>query len=483
MILRANSTSSRRPLLHALLATALVACDAGTIDAPADAGLAPPDRVGQPLDAVLDPLPGRAIRYAAAVADGTILADSPAGLLRVRTSTAVPIGTEAGLVAAVGQLDGTALVAGALGLFAVVDDRLEPSPITDAIGAIVPSDLAVTDDGRVWIASNRGLFEWRGGASVRIDPAGLPSADARLSFGAPIDGAPAMWVLSAGQLYGVTLDAASAHPQAFDADIGSLATASDGTLWIVVQGTLHSRATSEDWRAHDAIVDAVRVVAADDGAVWIETMDGTWRHHDGEFREVRGVPRPVHSAATEGSVLAGERLTRVFPTLSITFTGLDEGALVRNATEVALKPLLAERLVSLEATLDGAAIDIGTGPWSVRIDPTALTDGTHILSATATYDDGATVTSVRRFSYFAGPVPNWQDDVAPLFAEHCEVCHGARASARKLDTIALWREEIDLILFNVREGRMPLMPNRALTAAEIGVIEGWAAAEFPVDGE
>lgn len=484
--MRTNSTPFRRSV-HAGLVLAVVACDATPTVEPRDGGIAPPpeyDIVRAPLEGVVDPLAARPVTYAYGLGDGTVLGDGPDGLFRVDSSTVAPLGSRAGEVRAVIELDGTPLVAGSLGLFAVVDDSLAASPITDVIGAVVPTDLA-TADGRVWIASQRGLNVWSSGSSASIAPAGLPTVDAKLSFGARVAGVPAMWVLSGGQVYGVSLDGAKAYPQTFGADIRSLATATDGTLWIVERGgILRSRRLDGTFRERDAIRGAVRVVAARDGAVWIETMDAVWRHHDGAFREVLGAVRPLHEASIDGSVVAGsDRLVRVFPELRIDFDGIEDGGLVLTTTEVTLRPLLADRITTLVATLDDAPIDVGSGPWSVTIDPSMLADGTHTLAATATYDDGRTASSDLRFSYFAGPVPTWVEDVAPLMAAHCVVCHGERASARPLDSFDLWKSEIDLILFNVREGRMPLMPNRPLTAAEIAVIEGWAAAGFPLDGE
>ncbi len=462
--MRANSTPMRSTV-HAALLLATIACDATPSVAPRDGGVPPPpeyDVIKASLEAVVDPLAARPVTYAFGLEAGAVLADGPDGLFRVDTSTVVELGDRAGAVASVVEVDGTPLIAGAFGLFALVGDSLAASPISDVIGAVVPTDLA-TADGRVWIASQRGLNVWSSGSSASIAPAGLPTADAKLSFGARVAGVPAMWVLSGGQVYGVSLDGAKAYPQAFGADIRSLATATDGTLWI--RG-------------------AVRVVAADDGAVWVETMQAVWRHHDGAFREVLGAVRPLHEASIEGSVLAGDdRLVRVFPELRVAFDGVEDGALLRTTTTIALRPLLADRVATLVATLDGATIEAGTGPWSVTIDPTTLEDGTHTLEVTATYDDGRTAESALRFSYFAGPVPNWVEDVEPLMTAHCVVCHGERASARPLDSFALWQSEIDLILFNVREGRMPLMPNRPLNAGEIAVIEGWAAAGFPLDGE
>lgn len=458
--------------------------DAGFIVQNRDAGF---DVVGDPVDGVLEPLDDGEVSFAATLTDGTVVADGPDGLRRVASSTVVDIGDEAGDVVAVVDLGGGALVGGSLGLFALVDDQLERSPINDVIGTVVPSDLVVAPDGRVWIASNRGIHVWRGGSSFQISPAGLPDQNAKLSFGAPIGGSRAMWVAAGERLYGVVLDGNTpqAYPQALEADIRSLATSSDQTLWIIERGgILRSRRVDGTWREHDTVSDGVRVVAASDGAVWIQTMTGVYRHHDGVFSEVRGIPLPIHHASIEGSVLAGgDRLVRAFAELRVAFDGIDEGALLVAATEIEIRPLLPDRVTSVSVTLDGMALDAGTRPWRITIDPSTLADGTHVLAATATYDDGGEATAERRFSYFMGPVPNWTDDVAPLREKSCDLCHGQRGSARVLDTAALWQDEIDLILFNVREGRMPLMPEPPLTTAEIGVIEGWAAAGFPINGE
>jgi len=75
--------------------------------------------------------------------------------------------------------------------------------------------------------------------------------------------------------------------------------------------------------------------------------------------------------------------------------------------------------------------------------------------------------------------PTWNADVKPLFEAACEMCHGARSNARRLETRGAFAADIDPILAAVREGRMPLPPNEPLTADDIEMLDRWRRADFP----
>lgn len=76
-------------------------------------------------------------------------------------------------------------------------------------------------------------------------------------------------------------------------------------------------------------------------------------------------------------------------------------------------------------------------------------------------------------------IPTWSGDVLPIFDGRCDICHGQRGNARRLDDQDSFSSQIDLILAAVREQRMPLPPNDPLTDAEIDLIVRWQEAEFP----
>ncbi len=79
----------------------------------------------------------------------------------------------------------------------------------------------------------------------------------------------------------------------------------------------------------------------------------------------------------------------------------------------------------------------------------------------------------------SAPVPTWSADVQPLFEAACEMCHGARSNARRLETREAFAADIDSILTAVREARMPLPPNEPLTAGDIEMLDRWRRADFP----
>lgn len=78
-----------------------------------------------------------------------------------------------------------------------------------------------------------------------------------------------------------------------------------------------------------------------------------------------------------------------------------------------------------------------------------------------------------------GP-PTWTRDIQPIFAQRCALCHGPDASARPLHTPQQWQAEIDLILTNIRDGRMPLPPVELLDVEAIERVQRWRQADFPV---
>jgi len=77
------------------------------------------------------------------------------------------------------------------------------------------------------------------------------------------------------------------------------------------------------------------------------------------------------------------------------------------------------------------------------------------------------------------PVPGWDTDVKPVFERACEMCHGARSNARRLETREAFAADIEAILTAVRAGRMPLPPNEPLTADDIDMLDRWRRADFP----
>jgi hypothetical protein len=125
-------------------------------------------------------------------------------------------------------------------------------------------------------------------------------------------------------------------------------------------------------------------------------------------------------------------------------------------------------------------------PWVLDADlegvlePAALGDGPHSLEVRVEHDDETPAVVVRvDFAVRVDVPPGWDADIRPIFSAECALCHGSGGSARDLGAKRDWVEQVDAILENVRQGRMPLPPNPPLNPESVGLIEAWRAAGFP----
>lgn len=482
---------SAAPLLLAAL-IGMVGCLAEHVEKPplgpgpqADAGTAPPAelRRGPPLPGFARTLFEQPADFAVELSDGRVLAGAPHPLL----IDAAPerLDGEVGPLVGAAVVDGHLLVAGQLGLFVATDRSLERSPLSAALDTGAPVALLAAGE-RLWIGTERGLHLWQGGDVYQIRPAGLSTRRPRL---AASPGAGPLWVASAADLYAVALEGADpiAQPEVTSAPVVGLAVDGTNTSWIVSEdGALASRLPDGTWRHHRGVEGARRVEASRERAeVWIEGMEGLFRQRDGELRLVTGLgDATLLAAAADGSALVSTEagLQRLWGERAVELVGLRSGALLSQPTIVSIRPVAANEVTSIEARLNAAPVELGT-PWSVALDPEALADGAHLLEVEARYEDGAVARAELRFVRFRGPPPTWRDDVEPLFLRSCAVCHGAAGGARRLDTPETWRSEIELILYNLETGRMPLPPVPELAPDEVARVVAWRAAGFPVEGE
>lgn len=493
-MLRTDCTSKRRSR-HAgwilILASACAAEPNYTPPPPPtpDAGFPPePDRIGAPLSLYLEPVVSRPADLAIELEDGAILTAGALGLALVDTGTVTALGDAPGPIRAATPLPNGALVAGARGLYVLAAGQLQVSPL-DAQLPGAPLSL-LTVPGRagleVWLAGEGWLRLWRGEQLSVVLPGALPLSEPLLAYGAAAGGRSAVWVAAGGALYALVVEdgATRAYPENLTAPVSQLAVDARRTLWVVdAAGKLRSRRADDVWRDHDAVV-GVRSVHASlrSEEVWIETMTDLWRYDQTEFRRVQNLsPGRVLGSASLGSALLGDQsgLSQVYGQRAVRLAGLKEGALLLASAAIQVRPVAAASVSAVTATLDGQAISVSPAPWTISLDPAVIDDGAHRLEVTVTYSDGEAATGSLRFSHYEGPPPSWQADIGPLFRDRCELCHGARGSARILDTPALWSAEIDSILLNLRARRMPLPPSAPLTEAELGLVEGWQAAGFP----
>jgi hypothetical protein len=271
----------------------------------------------------------------------------------------------------------------------------------------------------------------------------------------------------------------SAQPVDLDG-VESLAADGTGTLWLVADGALHRRDTDGTLRAIDFPAPLSEVWALGAADLWLTDGESWWHHAGGTYRPVEGVPAGATAGVdTLGRLLirSVEGLARVSLDRGVVFLGLADGSRVDLDTTVTLAPSFADLVEGVEASIDGAALEVEAGPWRVSVGAEALGDGDHRLDVSIEYADGERAdASVFFYKGDVAPV-TWDADLEPLYEARCDYCHGASGGAHRLDSPEAWELDIDRILDAVESGRMPRLPPR-LNDAEIHLIERWRAGGF-----
>ena len=411
------------------------------------------------------------------------IAAGPTGTRWVTANATVDFGSDAGELLGAAAVDGVVVVAGTQGLFVVQQGELQASPLGEdqRLGA-VSQLLSVAD--ALWLSTSTGLFVFEDDRLWRVDIDGR-SSGVRLVAGGP--SGPTVWAAEGDTLYAVTRQDAGgwrATQERAPTVVVDLAADAAGTVWTLsADGRLSSRSSAGGWRAHEAITD-VRQLASDAASnrVWFATDNDVYMF-DGEAFRPTGVGASSIATADDGFMAAdADGLRRFVPDRRADVVGLPSG-LLSVVTEIIVRPAEPDDVVEITATIDGSPIPVSAETWTLSIDPASLEDGVRELVVTVRYADAEPTVERRTFTVRAGPAPNWNDDIQPLFIDHCALCHGADGGARVLDSSESWIENIETILFNVRNGRMPLPPNPTLAAEQVAWIEGWQAAGFPLSRE
>jgi len=405
------------------------------------------------------------------------------------------LGPCAPLLSATTLADGTVVLATLEGVRSVRDDVLGTPPLADAVADRFVVGLATTLD-VLFLSTDAGLLAWRGGALYAL---GFGPSEESPEYASLAPAADGLWIARNDALTWLAPDsgAPNAAWRAWPVDTGgwhidALAATTDGTLWALDAGEL--RALDVDGRqAWFALPEPVLGVSAAPDApdLWLRTDAGLWRSAGGLFVPFNA-PAALSglAAASEGRVLLAWADTvgvgvpgRGF-SLDAPRSPLAEDAVVE------VRPATPERVTQVIAQLDALpAEDVVGPPWRVTLDVEALGDGPHTLTLTTRWADAPDATA--RFDFRVAlppppppppttpPPPTWSQDIEPLFTTHCAQCHGPRGFAHPIDGAAGLESEYDAVFAAVRERRMPLPPNRALTAAELALLTGWAAAGFP----
>ena len=137
--------------------------------------------------------------------------------------------------------------------------------------------------------------------------------------------------------------------------------------------------------------------------------------------------------------------------------------------ELFFLPTLPDSMLSLSVWVDTERLPVNVEANSTLLNPDDFEQGTHSIRLVAERSAGVTITE---FPFVIGDLPesSWED-VELIYLDNCTGCHHSRALI-PLDTIELWRQNIDLIVDEVSAKTMPLGA-APLTEEEVLVIRGW----------
>jgi hypothetical protein len=384
------------------------------------------------------------------VDDGLSLRASPLG---------AAIGPIAGLVAGRGARDAgdgadrsavaPALAFTADALFALTSTGARAFGLPPDLGALV--DVAALDDA-ILLATTRGLWSIdRAGTRARLE-AELEGARAvRRTF--------ARTVALVGDALHVRDDVIGSWRAAGLDGIAAL-DADEAGLWLLAEDGAVSRSAIERVAP---IAWPPFVGPAPEGAP--RAIRAVGLALDGRAADVVALHAPSEDLPTLAAYTVGARYVRA---------GLEDGDRVTAPRALEVRPAPD---ATIAVTLDGAALAAAPRGAALRValEPRALGPGPHTLVVRVDDQDAETL----RFDVTADVDPTYTNLVRPLFVARCQTCHDVGQVARRLDDAARWRAELDAILVELRAGRMPLPPYRAVPASTIDLLERWRALGFP----
>jgi ligand-binding sensor domain-containing protein len=392
--------------------------------------------------------------------------------------------------------DSRYLIADINGFFVFKQGEVSETPLANVWTSSPAQALLATPQPNkaidIWIGSESGISLWRSGRLFEMDVGTLPTTNPKLAFGAPYDGAPAIWVASESTVYAIVLsdNEVIIYPDLSSADldeqeIDEISVDGEGTLWLLAGGVLRSRGFNGQWYQH-SFPKNVRRMAGKPRVMttWLEADDGIWRHQGGIFRKVALVNTVTLLGIAESgyAVVASEAgISRLETGREVLFEGIVDGALVNGLVRAIMKPPDSTKVERLEAFLDGSPIDVLPFPWRVEFDAEDLNDGFHSLVVRVYYNDGGP-DGTARVGFFVGlaSTPTWSLEMSFLSQNKCQLCHNAMGgNGRDLSSKQRWIAEIDNIVNALRGGRMPLPPYPNLSDAAIDRIELWRDANFP----
>ncbi len=378
--------------------------------------------------------------------------------------------------------DGSTLIATDEGL--LLDDvYLQPSPVQASLPS--PALQVARRGGAIWIRTAEGLSVWRGGALTSLDWDGAPLT-APFALGAAESGIDVVWTANARGLVAIGETTEGWAPVATLKGVSVSSVAVDGA-GVMVASTPDGLIVRREgaWSAWSLSAGDARVLANPSRrGLWVASSDGLWWTDSTYFKGMVSLPEGAMlpdaalSVDAVGRLLvAGEgALVRVADRPTVAVVGLRNLASIDGETTVAAQSTPADGVTSVTMTVDAAPLEVTDG--ATTLDPFEfLDDATHRLEAVTTWQDGVQAVGVLDFTVGSVGAATWVDNVEPLFQARCAKCHAGSTQTR-LDSAEAWETNVDLILDDVTQRRMPL-GGPALTGAEISVIRAWQEGGFP----
>lgn len=396
------------------------------------------------------------------------------------------------------DVHGDTLLAAEEGLFTLVEEGdaidVRGSGLEGSYSGTV-EDLA-TWKKDLWLRTTRGLYVARNGVVREIRVDGLP-VSGPFAAGGTVSGRDVVWV--SGEFGIVALETGSGAWEALAwrgrAAPDALAVDSSGRLWAASEGELLLGDEDGGLSRHKLPEPVVSVAASPSArGVWVRADGALYRADGEEIYEVQwsrdlepADPRARTDRVDEAGrllVSGQDGLVRVGAERILLVVGISDGAELDGAVELRFVPTRPEDVTALSADIDGVELAVEGDEfdgWTAVLDASAWLDGAeHDVRSSATYDDGAVVSSepISFLSTDMGFV-TWSEHIEPIYADNCAICHGG-ATETLLDTPELWQEQIDDVIENVSSGAMPLGRD-PLTELQVAMIEAWRDGGFVLE--
>jgi len=435
------------------------------------------------------------VSWATGLSGLDVLAQMEGILYRINGATGQtdPIFGDPGQVLAAAELsDGSLLISGTEGLFAVQHGELAPSPLSEALGSVGPAHMLATESGDLWLASAEGLYLWRESVLYQLDVEGFATVGASLAWGPDPRGdseesSEGLWVAAGGDLYFLRPSGESFIAEYVRAGDSASAVTVDGHLsvWAIVDGLLHRRTSAGSWEWLRLPTDLSGVAGAPGSlSTWLSTEAELWHYGQSRWSSTELFGRLVGvDGVGRALVVDDEGLQRVWAGRPLLLFGHVDGDKLEFAVDLML--VAAPAGVSPRSyivTVDGTPLPLLEGP-KVLLDPIGFGDGPHELVARAHYRNGTVAEAKLYFTVGDFVAPTWEVEVQALHQQYCTPCHDPEGSGHLMYTAAAWESEIDLILNAVESGSMPLNndTNPTIDAVPpLGVqqVRAWAAGGF-----